>query len=286
LGHSIAVSCWALRVAPFVPRDYLLFTRADQSRFDKQPKRANLEGLDSMNIFRTLPVAALLLIFAASLSAQTSLAPETGAKELFMGVDGKVTQIGTAPARVAAKPKVLGIQTTIYQLFGDGGTKAVSPNNVFRGGDRIRLGFNVNRPGYLYLINIGTSGKVTTLFPTTANDNNFVHPGLVYQVPQQTGKSIRFDNVPGQETLLVVLSESKLTQIEFSGQMLSIAPQTSVTNTAKVDLPINITMADASGSKDLVLSDDGPFITAAFAPGSDSANTSRPLSIVVKLIHK
>ena len=241
-----------------------------------------------MKNFRALLILALLAFTSAG-AQQDTLSP-TGAKELFMGGDGKSTQLPSkaqpGPAKTIGKPQVLGIQTTIYQVFSDGGSKAVSPSTVFRGGDRIRVGFNVNRPGYIYLVNVGTSGKITTLFPAAGTDNNFVQPGLVYQIPQQAGKSMKFDTQPGEETLLVVLSETRIGDVEFSGQTISIGPQSNSNLSQNLSLTKNVTLADASGAKDLVLEDDGVFQTAAFIPNSDSTRKSRPLSIVLKLKHQ
>ncbi len=145
--------------------------------------------------FAKPPNAVTFVRFVASISVchavLSSAYAQSTAKELFVGLDGGTTQLASAtpgPAK-PVKPKVLGLQTTIYQLFEDGGTKAVSPSTVFAGGNRIRLGFNANRAGYLYIVNLGSSGQVATIFPNSAMDNNQVQPGLVYQVPQQTGKS-------------------------------------------------------------------------------------------------
>ncbi len=173
----------------------------------------------------TLVVGLLFAILTSSAYGQST------AKELFVGLDGGATQLASKdsssdPAKPAKakSPRVLGLQSTIYQLFDDGGVKAVSPSTVFAGGSRIRLAFNSNRNGFLYVVNLGTSGKVTTIFPAKATDNNQIQPGLLYQVPQQTGKSIRFDSTPGEEVILVVLAESRLTEFEYGAQRIVISP--------------------------------------------------------------
>ena len=257
-------------------------------------------------------IVGLVLCFASSciyaeLFAENDVDPSKGssngahnqssAKELFVGMDGSSTQLtsnrGTEDLAKPAKPvrpKVLGLQTTIYQLFDDGGIKAVSPKTIFSGGSRIRLGFNANRAGYLYIVNLGTSGKITNLFPAVATDNNQVQPGLMYQIPQQTGKSIRFDTTPGEEVILVVLAESRITDFEFGGQKIALyTPSASQGKPTQVSQLQHINMASidvASISKDMFVEDDGVFQTVAFNPASEAVSKKKSLVTSLKLIHR
>lgn len=232
---------------------------------------------------------ALSLALAFAGAAQGQSTP----KELFIGLDGSTTQLAAAskspgPAK-PLKPTVLGLQTTVYQLFEDGGTKAVSPSTVFAAGNRIRLGFNANRDGFLYVVNLGSSGKVTTIFPNSFSDNNQVQPGLMYQVPQQTGKSIKFDNTPGEEVLLVVLSESRISSFEYGGQVIALRdPKGSGPQTAQSDQQhVALASLDTSAvAKDLFVEDDGVFQTVVFKPDSQSTPKKKPLVTAIKLIHR
>lgn len=230
--------------------------------------------------------------FAVSLSLLVHGAlAQSSAKELFIGMDGSSTQLASnkaapGPAK-PVRPKVLGLQTTIYQLFDDGGTKAVSPSTVFSGGSRIRLGFNANRAGFLYIVNLGTSGKVTTIFPAAATDNNQVQPGLVYQIPQQTGKSIRFDATPGEEVLLVVLAESRISEFEYGGQTIVLAPQGGAPGGGAAQQRIAVASLDTtSSSKDLFVEDDGVFQTVVFHPTSPAGSGKKPLVTAIRLAHR
>lgn len=241
-----------------------------------------------MGISRGFIFGVVLCIGGGYVQAQST------AKELFIGLDGGSTQLGAVkgtpgPAK-PVRPKVLGLQTTIYQLFDDGGVKAVSPATIFAGGNRIRLGFNANRAGFLYIVNLGTSGKVTTIFPAAVSDNNQVQPGLVYQIPQQTGKSIRFDTTPGQEHILVVLAESRITEFDYGGQQIAIRSPNS--NPGMQTQPIRqqqVAMASldaTSSSKDLFVEDDGVFQTAVFNPASEASTQKKPLVTTIKLVHR
>jgi len=234
-----------------------------------------------------------LLFFAMLAGAACAHSQGSSAKELFTGLDGETTQLTSAKAVTGpakpVRPKVLGLQTTIYQLFDDGGIKTVSPSTVFAGGSRIRLGFNANKAGYLYIVNIGSSGKVSTIFPSTVTDNNQVRPGLVYQIPQQTGKSIRFDMTPGDEHIIVVLAESRITEFEFGGQKIALYSPNSDSGATPINQSQRVVIASldlTSSSKDLFVEDDGVFQTVVFNPNAESSNKKKPLVTSMKLAHR
>lgn len=54
----------------------------------------------------------------------------------------------------------------------------------YRVGDRIALGFTTNRDGYVTLVNVGTSGEVTILFPNRFSGSHGVKGGRTYSVPE------------------------------------------------------------------------------------------------------
>lgn len=235
-----------------------------------------------------------VLVAALGGAAMSPVSAQSTAKELFIGLDGNTTQLAAAVATPGpakpVKPKVLGLQTTIYQLFEDGGTKAVSPSTVFSAGDRIRLGFNANRAGFLYVVNLGSSGQVNTIFPISATDSNQVQPGLVYQVPQVMGKSIKFDNTPGTEVLLIVLSESRISKFEHGGQLITLSESRAEGVSAAAEIRaqrINVAALDTGvTSKDLFVEDDGVFQTVVFKPDPGSTARQKPLVTSIKLVHR
>lgn len=53
----------------------------------------------------------------------------------------------------------------------------------YRLGDRIAVYFRANRDCYLTLLNIGTSGKLTVLFPNTLHRDNFIAANQVHCIP-------------------------------------------------------------------------------------------------------
>lgn len=62
--------------------------------------------------------------------------------------------------------------------------KPIDPGHVLQSGDRVRFRFQSNFDGYLYVTNLGTSGRYELLFPTAdTGDQNRVEAGKSYLVP-------------------------------------------------------------------------------------------------------
>lgn len=106
-----------------------------------------------------------------------------------------VTVVGAAPA--------MGVKYWVELVDQNGTQRQVTTEYVFRAGDRIRLHMSSNRDGYLTLVNLGSSGRTTVLFPS-GGANNFVKAGTDYAVPP--GGYLRFDENKGQETLILTFS--------------------------------------------------------------------------------
>lgn len=132
-----------------------------------------------------------------------SAAAERPASSVLPANSGVVSQISVkAP---------LGLRYSVLKKLPDGTYQEVSPDATFHQGDRIRLSLMANQPGYLYVVERGSSGRWMPLYParTAASDasaapGNQLEPGKQYLVP---GKgSWEFRGEPGQERLFVLLS--------------------------------------------------------------------------------
>ena len=89
----------------------------------------------------------------------------------------------------------------------DGGSwKAVPPGFVFNKGEHVRFRVRANFDGYLYVMDYGTSGQYTNLFPRdeTGTDNR-IKSGVEYFVPA-TDASFRVDGPPGYDAVYWVMS--------------------------------------------------------------------------------
>jgi hypothetical protein len=84
--------------------------------------------------------------------------------------------------------------------------KEVDPGLVFDQGDRIRFRVTTNFDGYLYVVNYGTSGKYSVLFPSAdAGSDNKIVNGEPHQIP--SGSAIfRVAGPAGQEIVYWMVS--------------------------------------------------------------------------------
>jgi hypothetical protein len=120
----------------------------------------------------------------------------------------------------------LGLRYTILQQL-RGQSVEVTPDTVFHSGDRIRFRVEANGDGYLYIVQQGTSGTWSVLFPSPEieNGDNRVHRGRKYTVPSE--EMFSFEGDPGIEKLFVVLSrqpEKELDSLFYSLQQQTKAP--------------------------------------------------------------
>jgi hypothetical protein len=145
----------------------------------------------------------------------------------------KATPPPTAPARVngdfsippprtdivpvAYSPsteKPLGLRYSFLRNAGDE-YREVSPDTVFRSGDRIRVAAQSNGEGYLYIVMKGASGTWKVLFPSAgiADGSNRVAAGRQTLIPPPPDR-FAFDEQAGEERLFIVLSRKPEPSLE------------------------------------------------------------------------
>jgi hypothetical protein len=90
------------------------------------------------------------------------------------------------------------VEITLERMEGSG-WKAVPPGLVLEKDDRVRFRFRANFDGYLYVMNQGTSGAYTSLFPReeTGRENN-IRAGREYVIPA-TEAYFRIAGPPGHD---------------------------------------------------------------------------------------
>jgi hypothetical protein len=152
-----------------------------------------------------------ITILACVLSAVShqAVAQDTGARDLY----NTYSKSETAPAPSASAAKPVGRPGARVRVELDRGGKArwVSTKTVFRAGDKVRFHFAMNFPGYVVIINEGSSGKRSLLFPYKGVSN---HIGRTadYTVPQGEGW-FEFDETPGTEKLTFIMSKREIQEV-------------------------------------------------------------------------
>lgn len=132
----------------------------------------------------------------------------------------------TAPVKKApaAPMRRVGIKYRIWHLTSGPNCENIdvqeaSPSAVFHSGDRIRLLFESNVDGYLYVMQKGSTGNDRLLFPDPQlGGENRIQRGRQYPVPARRWFS--FDRNPGEEKLTVIVSRTPLKSVSRQGSSL------------------------------------------------------------------
>lgn len=138
---------------------------------------------------------------------------------------------GAAPHLVRTGLDRLGLRCSMLLRGLDGRYIEVAPDSVFHSGDHIRLSLLANEPGYIYVIQQGSTGSWSPIFPPpgSAPDANKIAAGQLQMVPDGT-RAFAFDQNPGTEKLYVILSRTPIHDIDQAIQGLKgnqpAAPQT------------------------------------------------------------
>lgn len=107
----------------------------------------------------------------------------------------------------------LGLKYTILKRTGNDMVE-VAPDTVFHAGDRIQFSVQVNGPGYLYIINQGSSGTWRPMFPSAEveDGDNHVDGWRAYTFPPRS--RLVFDEQTGIEKVFIILSREPEPDLE------------------------------------------------------------------------
>jgi hypothetical protein len=88
----------------------------------------------------------------------------------------------------------------------------VSPRQEFKSGDEVKLSFESNFEGYIYVVNIDQDGKKCLIFPYTGESNNKIKLDQSYTLPR--GATWKFDDNTGTELLQVIMSREPVSFLD------------------------------------------------------------------------
>lgn len=95
------------------------------------------------------------------------------------------------------------------ELQRGGVTKFVPVGTIFQAGDKVKFHFAVNFPAHVSVINLGSSGRLSLLFPYQGAPE-VVGITQNFTVPHRNDLWFEFDNKPGVERLTFVFSSAPL----------------------------------------------------------------------------
>ena len=241
-------------------------------------------------------VIIMFLVCLLGVNVYAQQAPK-GAKALFDSGEGTTVKMSSgprvsAPTQAATPAKYVGISYKLVLLRPDGRFDIVPKSRIFRSGERLKLLVRTNKPGYLTILNIGTSGSTNVLH------NDYVEAMSMIEIPR-TG-NFRFTGDPGTEKLLIMLSGSpnplgstQTTTVAqapqgtlppppgpiadtsnlpppppppVSGSPLPPPPPATTADASSLPPPPPVMLASIQGSKDIVLDDNQKTTYAVISP--------------------
>jgi serine/threonine protein kinase len=222
----------------------------------------------------TPPEATATPVTPATTPANTAAAPPANPPAVDLKPVGATTKTESPkPAETTASPKPAGgaivpvAAVTAEKMFTDapntglryrvsrvaraGSETDIDPaTTTFRSGDRVRLSFESNVDGYLYLVQQGSSGRWSVLFPNPEinGGRNRVRKSEEYSVPDEDG-FFEFDANPGVENLFVYFSQEPMQELPGFGNKPVTKPET-LTASAVTELQGTIASRDLSFGRD------------------------------------
>ena len=123
----------------------------------------------------------------------------------------------TRPA--PASGPALGLKITLLKRTNNQDVE-IDPSTEFHAGDKIRFSIQTNGPGYLYIVNQGSSGTWKPLFPSPeiADGDNHVDGWHAYTMPPKS--ALVFDEQTGTEKIFIVFSRDP--EPEFENMIYSL----------------------------------------------------------------
>jgi hypothetical protein len=143
--------------------------------------------------------------------------PSTSAKSAPKHIDPQTVVAngyGAQPHLVSLTSDHIGLRYTLLQRDPAGRYVEVLPTTVFHSGDRVKISVMANHSGYLYIIQQGSSGTWSPIFPSqdAGKGTNYVESGQVYEVPNDG--AFELNKQAGKEHLFILLSVDPINDLD------------------------------------------------------------------------
>jgi Domain of unknown function (DUF4384)/TIR domain len=127
-----------------------------------------------------------------------------GIRSMVRSLSERAAQTSTMPA---GQPLIVEVWTTPALEAVADGSRQPAGSAAYRIGARIVVMFRANRDCYLTLVNLGTSGSLTILFPNAMHPANRIPADKLYQIPgPDDGFEYQLTGPPGIETLKAIVT--------------------------------------------------------------------------------
>jgi serine/threonine protein kinase len=168
---------------------------------------------------------------------------DVSAKKLFYG-DGKPAAPGAPPVDGAT-----GLRYRLTQQTAGGGEADADPATaVFKNGDKVRFSFESNIDGYLYVVQEGSSGRWSVLFPSPEinGGRNSIRRAAEYVVPPDGWFEV--EGNPGTENIFILLSKEPLS--DLPGLSKPVTKQEFLNASAVETMQLSIRSRDLTFARD------------------------------------
>jgi hypothetical protein len=156
--------------------------------------------------------------------------PDEAFTDVVRGIRAKVRELANRTVPAGAQSLTVEVRT---RAVSDGAEAAPAGGGdaAYRIGTRIVVTFRANRDCFLTLLNIGTSGRLTILFPNAMHPENRILANRLYEIPAAgDGFEYELAGPPGVERLKAVatLDDVALLESQFApdGSLFRTVPAT------------------------------------------------------------
>lgn len=149
---------------------------------------------------------------------------------------GPTQPAGTLPGQPAEKQSnsgasvkvtaALGLRYSILKRNAAAEYVEVRPDTIFHAKDQIRLSVTSNEKGYLYIVQQGSSGTWSPLFPHAEINGglNFIEAYKKYEIPGEPRQSFVLDEHAGEERIFMLLTRQTEPNLDKIVAMLRQSP--------------------------------------------------------------
>jgi hypothetical protein len=128
-------------------------------------------------------------------------------KETGFFVDTKASVSSGAPAPAASAAPAVSAAPAAKTADDGIAVRLWAEKTRYRVGDRLSLSFETNRDAFLTIVNVGTSGEVTILYPNRFSGGHGVKAGRTYRIPEASDSyELELKGPPGVELVYALLT--------------------------------------------------------------------------------
>jgi len=110
-------------------------------------------------------------------------------------------------------------------------------------GDTVEISMQPSRDCYVYVLDIGSSGKINLLFPSEFEPDNFLRKGQQYTIPSTDEYAIELGGPPGEERVKVIATTQKIPLDKLNPEDMDSPIKTYATNAPEL---LELSMRDLS----------------------------------------